>query len=136
MALFIEYNPKKVTYRDILDMWYDNDTPFDKPTSSATSTSSCEERSAIFVINSYQKQQAYEYCNELIASRKCRYYYNNHGGCKLYVDIEDVNESNLIFYQAEEYQQDYITKYILASRQQFLLWANDKAFSGLCTIME
>ena len=130
MALLIEYNPKKVTYRDVLDMWYDNDTPFDEPTSSLSSR---QERSALFVMNSTQKRQAYDYCNELIASHKCGYYNHN---CKLYVDIEDVQESKLVFYQAEDYQQNYLTKYILASRQQFLLWANDNAFTGLCTIME
>ena len=115
--------------------WYDNDTPFDKP----SSLSNYNERSAIFTLNPHQKQQAHEYLNELFA-------YHHH---QLYVDIEDVyyypssndttNESNknsLVFYQAETYQQDYITKQYQAIKEQYMLWSIGVADTGLCPILE
>ena len=115
-ALFIEYNPRKVSYRDILKMWLDNDYPYEPEEDLAY-------RSALFVLNQDQHAKAVEFLTVLHMSRP---------NCQLYVDIEPAGT----FYRAEEAQQDYLKKQVLAAREQFLLWANDSASSGLHSITE
>ena len=115
-ALLIEYNPRKVSYQDILEMWLDNDYPWEPEEDLAY-------RSALFVMNQDQQTKAMEFLSRLHRSRP---------NCHLYVDIEPAGR----FYRAEETQQDYLKKQIQAAREQFLLWANDSASSGLHSITE
>ena len=115
-ALFIEYNPKKVSYLDILQMWCDNDTPFDV-------SETINDRSALFVTDTIQRQQAIGFLSMLAKSRPNEY---------IHVDIEPATT----FYQAEEYQQDYMIKQARACKEQFIKWANDEAPTGLCAILE
>ena len=114
-ALFIEYNPKKVSYQQILEMWHNNDDPWSEEDLSC--------RSAIFVTNLEQREQALNFVMDLARSRPHE---------KLFVDIEQAKE----FYKAEEYQQNYDAKQIKAAKEQYFLWANDKAPSGLFSILE
>ena len=127
-ALFIEYNPKKVSYTQILEMWNQNDDPWTSPYEEEGNegnfdqmTLSC--RSALFVLNEYQQSKALEFVLQLSQTRP---------HSKLFVDIEQAQD----FYQAEEYQQQYVAKQCKAAREQFLKWANDEAPTGLFPILE
>ena len=115
-ALFIEYSRRTTSYRQILEMWLDNDYPWEPE-------EELQYRSALFVMNQDQHAQAVEFLSELVMSRP---------NCHLYVDVERATE----FYQAEETQQDYMKKQVQAAKEQFLLWANDSASSGLHSITE
>jgi peptide methionine sulfoxide reductase MsrA len=114
-ALWIEYNPKKVSYKQLLAMWKDNDYPWEPET--------LANRSALFVTNETQRQEAYQFVTALAQSRP---------NCCIYVDIEDATT----FYKAEEEQQDFVAKQAKLAREQYLLWANDAAPSGLYMIAE
>ena len=115
-AVFVEYNPSKVSYEKLLAMWHDNDFPWEPEESLAY-------RSAVFVTDQDQYKVAFDFLMKLSKTRSNR---------KLYVDIEPAST----FYQAEEYQQDYLLKQTKAAKEQFLLWANDEASSGLYAIPE
>ena len=73
-AICIEYNPNVIRYKDILQMWRDNDDPF---------TQQLEDplryRSAIFVLNEYQYKVAKRFMNKI---------QNERPYCYLYTDIE------------------------------------------------
>ena len=114
-ALFIEYNPRKISYGEILQMWADNDFPWEEDDWS--------NRSALFVMNQEQRGQAIGFLSMLAMTRP---------KSELHVDVEPATT----FYQAEEYQQDYLGKHVRASKEQFLLWANDAVPTGLCPILE
>jgi peptide-methionine (S)-S-oxide reductase len=115
-ALFIEYNPTKLSYFDILQMWHDNDYPWDKDEKWA-------HRSALFVTSQHQWEMAFLFCSELEQSRPDQ---------TLYVDLEPAGA----FYQAEEDQQDYIMKQGMLAKKQVFLWANEAVPSGLFAIEE
>ena len=114
--MFVEYNPSKVSYEKLLAMWHDNDFPWEPEESLAY-------RSAVFVTDQDQYKVAFDFLMKLSKTRSNR---------KLYVDIEPAST----FYRAEEYQQDYLLKQTKAAKEQFLLWANDEAPSGLYAIPE
>ena len=57
-ALFIEYNPKKVSYRQLLEMWYENDYPWEPETNH-------NQRSGIYIMNESQGGQAMGFLQEL-----------------------------------------------------------------------
>lgn len=116
-ALFIEYNPKKITYLQILSAWRDNDYPWEEP-----ETNDC--RSVIFFTNR-EKQESItlQFLARLARTRPTS---------TLHVDIEDATT----FYQAEEYQQNYLSKQHDAAEEQWRAWKKNKARSGLFPIPE
>ena len=114
-ALFIEFNPRRVSYMEILRTWRDNDYPWEKD--------ALRYRSAIFTTTDNQAQEALHFALELQQTKP---------NCFLYVDIEKARR----FYQAEEPQQDYISKQRVAARKQLIAWANDESPTGLFTILE
>ena len=200
-SLLVEYNPKKISYRDILQLWNDNDDPWkeqsiseddfdcingcdDTRGSSAPFTTSysifyphlvspCQHdlhrfqrqqkahqsktkcinsRSALFVLDQQQEEQAVEYVAELALSRPQD---------ELDVDIVHVHPRSVVpssvaskiidnsdkkvsedtlpplrFYKAEEYQQDYLKKQREMAREQMELWKMDLCPSGLHPILE
>jgi peptide-methionine (S)-S-oxide reductase len=129
-ALVIEFNPKRISYTQILQMWRDNDDPWEgEPEETIINRA---ERSALFPMNSQQLQEALQFVRYLAQTRP---------DCPLHVDVECVLPSNhtsssLVLYQAEEKHQDYFTKLSLAAKNQLILWANGSTGSGLCAIPE
>ena len=121
-AIFIEYNPKKVSYQQLLEFWQDNDYPWEPEP--------LHLRSAVFTTTHEQYTLAKTFLNKLAKTRP---------NCQLYVDIESIvaHSNSTRFYQAEDIHQNYIQKQIVdASRQQYIDWANETASSGLCKIPE
>jgi peptide methionine sulfoxide reductase MsrA len=115
-ALWIEYNPKLVSYWQLLQMWQDNDYPWEEETSSAT-------RSALFVTNDMQYNLAHQFVSQLAERRP---------QSKLFVSVE----SATTFYHAEECHQNYLIKQAKAARAQLIMWANTEVQSGLLPIPE
>jgi peptide-methionine (S)-S-oxide reductase len=115
-ALFIEYNPKKVSYLQLLAMWLDNDYPWELEESSAN-------RSALFITTLEQQKEAIQFLHDLLQVQPDGY---------LYVALERATS----FYQAEEYQQNYLVKQVESAREQLRLFANNQAPSGLFAITE
>jgi peptide methionine sulfoxide reductase MsrA len=115
-ALFIEYNPKKVSFQQILQMWRDNDYPWEPE-------SSFRHRSAIFPTTQNQIKESVKFVIELSQTRP---------HSPLYIDVRPFQR----FYQAEDYQQDYVQKQVIAAKQQLLAFANDEVPTGLFTIPE
>ena len=165
-ALLVEYNPKKISYVDLLQLWNDNDDPWQFPTpeeddagdddcrvssQSVHSRKCVHSRSALFVIDQQQEEQAVEYVAELALTRPTD---------ELHVDIIHVNPSSvgstvsdnkeskettlassahlppLVFHKAEDYQQDYIAKQREMAREQIELWKLNLCSSGLYPILE
>ena len=122
MALMIEYNPKKISYKQLLEMWHDNDYPWEDKDDELDDVAT---QSAIYPTSIQQEQQAKEYIKQLEIARG--------GGATAYVTMDSHITK---FYQAELYQQNYISKQIIAAKEQFLLWANDEAHTSLYTIYE
>ena len=114
-ALFIEFNPRRVSYLEILEMWKQNDYPWEPDT--------LRHRSAIFATNEHQEREALQFVVQLQQTKP---------NCYLYVDIERPRW----FFQAEEQQQDYVSKQRLAAKKQLIAWANNEAPTGLFTIPE
>jgi peptide-methionine (S)-S-oxide reductase len=128
-ALAIEYNPKTISYTEILQMWHDNDDPWEEEPDEIIHRA---DRSALFAMNTQQAQEALQFVLHLAQTRP---------DCPLHVDVECVvpshnASSSLVFYQAEEKYQDYFTKLSLAAKKQLILWANGSTGSGLCAIPE
>ena len=115
-ALFIEYNPKRISYYDILEHWRCNDYPWEPDT--------LRHRSALFPVSEEQRKTAYKYLFELQRTKP---------NCRLYVHV---GQQATRFYQAEEEQQDYVSKQRVAAKKQLIAWANNEAPTGLFTIME
>ena len=124
MALFIEYNPSKISYMQLLDFWHENDYPWEEADTVTT-------QSAIYPTSIEQEQQAKEYVSKLHYEAQYRKAYAD-AKAQAYVTVDYVSK----FYQAEQYQQNYISKQIVAAKEQFLLWANDEAATSLYTILE
>ena len=114
-ALFIEFNPKLVSYLEILQLWHNNDYPWEPEI--------LRERSAVFYVTDSQHDEALSFLRKLSSSRP---------NCYLYVDLEPIKK----FYQAEAYQQNYVAKQCRAAREKMIQWANNEAQSGLYTILE
>ena len=120
-ALFIEYNPKIISYLQILSAWKDNDYPWEEEEDS-DERSGC--RSAIFFVDrTKQERTTLKFLARLARTRPTS---------TLHVDIEDVT----IFYKAEECQQDYLTKQQEAAEEQWEAWRKNKTPSGLFAIPE
>ena len=145
-TLYIEYDPTKVSYMELLQMWYDNDDPW-------TIEESSHLRSVIFVTN----QEQYEEADNFLTSLRLGNYnsngyngYNSNGHVvvvptksssdyhygrhrrTLYVSLEVATT----FYPAEECQQDYLLKQLDAAKRQLELYKQDAVPSGLYTILE
>jgi peptide-methionine (S)-S-oxide reductase len=114
-ALLIEYNPYVISYRNILEMWHDNDFPWEPER--------LGQRSAVFYLSLEQREQALAFLHYLL---------NRRPNCYLYVDLEPAK----VFYQAEEDQQNYISKQYKAARDKVVAWANNETKSGLFSIVE
>ncbi|CAB9530742.1 Peptide methionine sulfoxide reductase MsrA [Seminavis robusta] len=89
-ALLVEYNPNKLSYRDILQEWSGMDYPFVQQKT--------QYRSAIFALNDEQLAQAQDFVSELEER------YKEKG--PIFVDVEPVTK----FYRGEEYHQDFLAK--------------------------
>jgi peptide-methionine (S)-S-oxide reductase len=89
-ALLVEYNPDKLSYKDILTAWSGMDYPLVQQKT--------QYRSAIFALDDDQLQQAQEFVARL---QKEKY-----KDPIIYVDVEPVTK----FYRGEEYHQDFLAK--------------------------
>jgi methionine-S-sulfoxide reductase len=114
-ALFIEYNPKRVSYLQLLQMWSDNDYPWEPET--------LANRSALFFTNETQHELAHEFVLQLAQGRP---------NAQLFVSVEPAS----IFYQAEEYQQNYTVKQGKLAKEHMIRWVNNEIPSGLFPIVE
>ena len=136
-ALLVEYNPKKIPYRKILELWHENDTPYDID-------DSLTHQSGIFVQNESQKRIALDYLKELEAIKDKQAADDQ----KRHPDDEDrcsnlspvvhvrVDETSKRFYMAEERYQDYLQKQKDAERKTFIDWANEDSQSNLFAVVE
>jgi len=79
-ALFVEYDPKVVSYRDILEKWKQQGQPYPTKT---------QYRWAVFYLNEEQEQVAKEFCQKMD-----------------HVDVEPVTK----FYMAEERHQNFLAR--------------------------
>ena len=136
-AIWIEYDPTIVSYTEILQMWYENDDPWEVEDSP-------ELRSAIFVTNQEQHEEAHDFLMSLMSTRRCLRRRNGgdyydllngkgyHDDDRLYVDLEVATT----FYPAEECQQDYLGKQLEEAKRQLTLYLDAKVPTGLFTIQE
>jgi peptide methionine sulfoxide reductase MsrA len=95
-------------------MWLDNDYPWELEKSLAN-------RSALFVTTLEQQNEAIPFLKNLLHTLPDGY---------LYVAVERATS----FYQAEDYQQNYLAKQVESAREQLLLFANHQAPTGLYAI--
>ena len=127
LALFVEFNPNKVSLNSILEMWYDNDDPWRDEESLLDEEDNGDifnyERSAIYTTSPEQYEQVYQFLTKLAKTRPNEY---------LHVDIDRATN----FYQAEEYHQDYIVKQVRAAKAHVEAYRNGEIKSGLFTIYE
>ena len=118
MALFVEFNPHKVSLWSILEMWNSNDDPWRDD-----EEENYEERSAIYTTSPEQHKLCVEFVQTLAATRPYDI---------LHVDVDRATS----FYQAEESYQDYIVKQVRAAKAQVEAYRNGELKSGLFTIYE
>ena len=148
-ALRIEYNPKRITYKQLLQCWYENDCPWEPSTES-------EYRSGIYPITKTQYLEATDYLHELVDMKRAKHlsllkqqqhqqqleveqgeehsYYCDDALVDpiIYVDLEYATT----FYKAEEYHQDYIMKQIQEAKAQQQRYKKRKVHTGLHAIVE
>jgi peptide-methionine (S)-S-oxide reductase len=103
-ALLLDFNPKEVSYWEILEMWHDNANPWKRD--------SIQYRSAIFWTSLSQQDEALQFLQRLSASNPKK---------RLRVHVELARA----FYKAEPYHQNYI-----ARRQQSS--PKKPCLSGVC----
>jgi len=89
-AVLIEFDPSKISYEKILEVWAKSHSPF--------FPQKCQYRSAIWYRNDDQKAAAEAVIAELQSKRG--------EGKKVYADVEPIGP----FYRAEEYHQDFLNK--------------------------
>lgn len=204
-SLLVEYNPKKISYREILQLWNDNDDPWKEPEDDFDCVNGCvngcddthgspspfissygifypqlmsssqhdlchfqqqqmahqskkkcvNSRSALFVLDQQQEEQAVEYVAELALTRphdelevdivhvRPRSDFSSSNTASCIPGHNDINMKrvaatlpSLRFYKAEEYQQDYLKKQREMAREQLELWKMDLCPSGLHPILE
>jgi len=124
----IAYDPSKVTYEMLLDIFWRNINPTTADRQFVDVGS--QYRTAIFYHSDQQKKSAIESKNKLEAS-------NRYGGKLIVTEIVPAKE----FYEAEEYHQDYYKKspwqYKIyrfnSGRDQYLnkIWKDDPLFQSL-----
>ena len=88
-ALLVEYDPKEISYKKLLEHWSRMHNPTIKKTS-------CQYRAAVWTVGEKQLKEAESFVKELEARL----------GGKVSSAIEPVTR----FYRAEEYHQNFITK--------------------------
>ena len=163
LALFVEFNPNKVSLHSILQMWNDNDDPW-------TSATEGEDYDVILQ-NEIMRQlrrggettmsssmlDTGGGCTDVILNNGGECFNNErsaiyttspeqHSICLEFVaqlarsrpnDILHVDVDRATsFYQAEEYHQDYIMKQIKAAKEHVEAYRNGQIKSGLFTIFE
>jgi peptide methionine sulfoxide reductase MsrA len=151
-ALMIEYNPHYVSYLELLQMWRDNDDPWEPE-------DLLRHRSAIFATCASQAQTARVFLETLVAEssssvlsqqqqqqqqQQQHHAVNNHHHTKqqpqqpppqplfLYSTVEVAT----VFYRAEEAYQNYVQKQQQAAKNQVIGWATFETHSGLFAIAE
>ena len=118
-AIFVEYNPQKVSYKELLEMWRNNDDPYVYEPTVAY-------QSGIFTLNERQEQEALEFLRTLQEEDYRR--------TKLFVTVEPA--TSYTFYQAEERYQNYLGKQIISARERYIAWANDQIPSCMYPLIE
>jgi methionine-S-sulfoxide reductase len=88
-AVMVEFDPKVVTYEDILIEWSRMDYPYARQKT--------QYKSAVWFTNEEQQEAIEEVVEGIKASAK---------GKKVFVDIEPVTR----FYRGEEYHQNYLER--------------------------
>ena len=149
-AICIEYDPKFISYWDILNMWRDNDDPF---------TPDCVRyRSVVYVFNYTQYKQAKEFLYHVSMEKPHCYMFSTiewiHSPTTISSTSSRATSSShrhhqqpqqqqqqkrqqlLTFYVAEEMHQDYVIKEWEMAKRHLLAWANEQTKSGLFPISE
>ena len=109
-------------------MWCDNDTPWEEEETKSL-------RSGIFPTSSEQHKEAVAFLQHLVVVGDIKNKENNDDTRrKLHVRVDMA--SSTIFYRAEEYQQQYLKKQIVAAREQMISWANEQVPTALFTLLE
>ena len=88
-AILVEYDPKEITYRQLLERW----SRMHDPTKDKTS---CQYRAAVWYVDDEQRGDAEAFVKELERRRGRR--------------VTSAVEPATRFYRAEEYHQNFITK--------------------------
>ena len=133
-ALLIEFNPKKVSLLEILQMWNANDDPWHSSTlqsspsqyhvhDDGTDMVDWDERSAIYATSVEQYIQSLEFVRDLAATRPKD---------RLLVDVDRAT----VFHCAEEHHQDYLTKQMKDAKAHIEAYRNGETKSGLYTIYD
>jgi len=87
-ALLVEFDPKVLSYEDLVLSWTQMHAPFSK--------GKCQYRSVVWYWSEEQKEVAQEVVKQWRASTRG----------ELYTDVEPVTD----FYRAEEYHQHFLSK--------------------------
>ena len=87
-AMLVEFNPKEISYEDLVIEWSRMHTPLGK--------SKCQYRSAVWYLDDDQK----ETCESIVSGMKASY------GANCGSSVEPATK----FYQAEEYHQNFNAK--------------------------
>jgi peptide methionine sulfoxide reductase MsrA len=142
-ALLVEYDPKVISYHQVLQLWRDNDDPWEPEPN-------VHFQSAIFCTSESQYQKTLDFlhflgCKERpndmstatvpLASAVVGAGNNSRAETRVLLQVR-VERAFCTFYQAEEYQQHYLTKQFQAAKRQWLLWANQESVTGLYSILE
>ncbi len=88
-ALLVEFDPKVVSYEDLVIEWSRMHSP--------RYQSKCQYRSAVWCLNDEQRETAEEVVKGMRAAAR---------GGKVYTDVQPATR----FYKAEEYHQNFLTK--------------------------
>jgi peptide-methionine (S)-S-oxide reductase len=129
-ALLIEYNPQQVSYLELLQMWRDNDDPWEPE-------DLLRHRSAIFATCASQAQTARIFLETLVSESSLssqQQQQNNDNKQQLF--LYSTVEVATVFYRAEEAYQNYVQKQQQAAKHQVIGWATFETHSGLFAIAE
>lgn len=94
-SVLIEFDPKIITYDEILDQWSKQHYPY--------SQRKTQYRSAIFVLNEEQRMIANQKLNQLKDEQESS---EKNKKKQLFCNVEDATP----FYRAEEYHQNFLKK--------------------------
>jgi peptide-methionine (S)-S-oxide reductase len=114
-ALWIEFQPHILSYLEILQLWQENDDPWEPEC--------LRYRSAVFVTTASQFQQAQQFVQQLVATRP---------KSRLYCEVQHA----VAFYKAEDEQQFYLAQQRRTTRQQIKSYVQGHVKSGLSAIQE
>ena len=137
-GLLIEFNPRKVSLLEILQMWKMNDDPWESSSTTIQNNTSqysiqddsdvtemveWEERSAIYATSVDQYIASLEFVRDLATTRPKD---------KLLVDVDRAT----IFHCAEEHLQNYLSKQMQDAKAHIEAYRNGETKSGLYTIYD